>query len=81
MGVLSAVAEFERGLLIERTNAGIQRAKDEGKQFGRPSALSPEDQHEVLQKLSQGAAVAALARDYKTTRQTIMRVRNKGSVA
>lgn len=81
MGVLSAVAEFERDLLIERTNAGIQRAKDEGKQFGRPSALSPEDQHEVLQKLSQGAAVSALARDYKTTRQTIMRVRNKALAA
>jgi putative DNA-invertase from lambdoid prophage Rac len=31
MQVLSAVAEFERDLLIERTNAGLARAKREGK--------------------------------------------------
>ncbi|WP_250519203.1 recombinase family protein [Caballeronia sp. ATUFL_M1_KS5A] len=81
MQVLSAVAEFERDLLIERTNAGLQRAKAEGKQFGRPSALSHEEQQEVLSKLAQGVPVAALARDYQTTRQTIMRVRAKGEAA
>jgi putative DNA-invertase from lambdoid prophage Rac len=40
MGVLIAVAEFERDLLIERTNAGIARARAEGKVIGRPSALT-----------------------------------------
>lgn len=30
MQVLAAVAEFERDLLIERTNAGIRRAKADG---------------------------------------------------
>ena len=78
MGIINTVAEFERDLLIERTNAGLQRAREEGKVFGRPSALSSEDQQAVLQRLAQGEAVAALARDYKTTRQTIMRVRTKG---
>lgn len=38
MQVLSAVAEFERDLLIERTHAGINRAKAEGKKLGRPEA-------------------------------------------
>jgi len=77
MQVLAAVAEFERDLLIERTNAGIKRAKADGKAFGRPSALTPEQQQEVRQRLAEGAPVAQLARDYKTTRQTIMRVREK----
>lgn len=79
MQVLSAVAEFERDLLIERTNAGIQRARAEGKQFGRPSALTSEQQAEVTWRLGQGDAVAALARDFNTSRQTIMRLREKAA--
>ncbi|CUI60625.1 recombinase family protein [Achromobacter xylosoxidans] len=78
MQVLAAVAEFERDLLIERTNAGIKRAKADGKTFGRPSVLTPEKRQEVRQKLAEGVPVAQLARDYKTTRQTIMRVRERG---
>ncbi len=39
MQVLGAVAEFERDLLIERTQAGLSRAKKEGKRLGRPEAL------------------------------------------
>jgi putative DNA-invertase from lambdoid prophage Rac len=38
MQVLGAVAEFERDLLIERTQAGLARAKAEGKKLGRPEA-------------------------------------------
>jgi len=75
MQVINAVAEFERDLLIERTNAGIKRAKADGKIFGRPSALTNEQQAIVLQSLAAGIPVAQLARDYKTSRQTIMRVR------
>jgi DNA invertase Pin-like site-specific DNA recombinase len=33
----AAVAEMERDLLVERTQAGLVRAKSEGKIFGRPS--------------------------------------------
>lgn len=39
MQVLSAIAEFERDLLIERTQQGLMRAKAEGKQLGRPMAV------------------------------------------
>lgn len=78
MQVLAAVAEFERDLLIERTNSGISRARDEGKTFGRPSALNAEERLKVLQGLAQGVPVAQLARDFGTTRQTIMRLRAKG---
>ncbi|MYM38650.1 recombinase family protein [Duganella qianjiadongensis] len=77
MQVLAAVAEFERDLLIERTYAGLTRAKAAGKAFGRPSRLSPQDQQQVRLKLAEGATVSQLARDYDTTRQTIMRVRDR----
>jgi putative DNA-invertase from lambdoid prophage Rac len=39
MQVLGAVAEFERDLLIERTQQGLKRAKAEGKRLGRPEAV------------------------------------------
>ena len=77
MGVLVAVAEFERDLLIERTQAGIARARAEGKTLGRPPALTKVQQAEAMQRLAAGESVAKVARDYGTTRQSIMRVRER----
>ncbi|CAM3304092.1 Resolvase [Burkholderia ubonensis] len=68
MQVLNAVAEFERDLLIERTQAGIARAKAEGKSMGRPPALSKLQQAEVRRRLGEGATVAGLAKQYGTSR-------------
>jgi len=76
MGVINAVAEFERDLLIERTQAGLARAKAEGKALGRPHSLAAEQVREVRTRLASGDSVAALARAYSTSRQTIMRVRD-----
>ena len=77
MAVLTAVTEFERDLLIERTRAGIARARAEGKVMGRPPALTKVQQTEAIRRLADGVSVSQLARDYNTTRQSIMRVRDK----
>ena len=79
MGVINAVAEFERDLLIERTQAGLARAKAEGKSLGRPKSLSGEETGEVLKRLAAGESVAAIARAMETSRQTVMRIRDAGS--
>ena len=76
MAVINAVAEFERDLLIERTQAGLSRARAEGKRLGRPASLSLAQQREVVRRLAEGAIVSALAREFKTSRQTILRVRD-----
>jgi putative DNA-invertase from lambdoid prophage Rac len=76
MQVIAAVAEFERDLLIERTQAGISRAKAAGKQFGRPPTLNAEARADVVKRLAAGSNVSELAREFKTTRQTIMRIRD-----
>ena len=76
MQVIAAVAEFERDLLIERTQSGIVRAKAAGKQFGRPSALTSKERATVVERLDTGISIAEIAREFKTTRQTIMRVRD-----
>lgn len=80
MSVLSAVAEFERDLLLERTAAGLARARSEGKTLGRPKALSDKQESMALARLAQGQPVAAIARELGTSRQTIMRVRARGEV-
>jgi putative DNA-invertase from lambdoid prophage Rac len=75
MGVINAVAEFERDLLVERTQAGLSRARAEGsgsadRRASRGSARGG------ARQLGTGASVSALARAYKTSRQTILRVRD-----
>ncbi len=76
MGVINAVAQFERDLLIERTQSGLARAKAGGAVLGRPVMLN-EDQRKVVRSgLAAGSSVSALARQIKTSRQTIMRVRD-----
>jgi putative DNA-invertase from lambdoid prophage Rac len=74
MGVIAAVAQFERDLLIERALSGQARAKAEGKKFGRPAALSDKQREETLQRLADGASISAVAREMKASRATIMRV-------
>lgn len=76
MNVINAVAQFERDLLIERTQSGLARAKAEGKPLGRPSVLSADQQKDVKEKIKNGEAISAIARQFQTSRQTIMRVRD-----
>jgi putative DNA-invertase from lambdoid prophage Rac len=75
MGVIAAVAEFERDLIVERTQVGLARAKSQGKTLGRPQSLNEAQTGMVRERLAKGEAVAAIARDLGTSRQTIMRVR------
>jgi len=76
MGVINAVAEFERNLLIERTQSGLTRAKSQGKTLGRPKVFLESQRQEVINQLEEGKTVAAIARNFNTSRQTIMRIRN-----
>lgn len=77
MGVISAVAQFERDLLIERTQAGLERAKAEGKTLGRPRALNDNQEQEASSLLEQGLSVSAIAKQIGVSRQTIMRLRDR----
>jgi putative DNA-invertase from lambdoid prophage Rac len=81
MGVIAAVAEFERDLLIERTRAGLTRAKAEGKHLGRPQTLKHSQRGEVLKLLAEGSTVSAVARALKTSRQSVMRARDSAAAS
>jgi len=79
MGVIAAVAEFERDLLVERTQSGLSRAKAQGKVLGRPRSVDAQASKMVVERLQRGEAVAALAREYGTSRQSIMRIRQSST--
>ena len=39
-GTLSVLEDWERGMIKERTQAGMERARKQGKQIGRPSNIN-----------------------------------------
>jgi putative DNA-invertase from lambdoid prophage Rac len=77
MGVINAVAEFERDLLIERTQSGLARAKASGKVLGRPSALSEEARKEIIKRRQEGVSLGILAKHYGVSRAAIQRVERR----
>ncbi len=72
--MLSAVAEMERDLLIERTQAGLTRAKAEGKTLGRIPKTTPEQREAIKASYAAGETVSALARLYSVSRATILSI-------
>lgn len=75
--VINAVAQFERDLLVERTQSGLARAKAAGKPLGRPSTLTAGQQNLVKEKIRNGETISSIARQFGTGRQTVMRVRDQ----
>lgn len=70
--VLGAVADMERDLLIERTQAGLARAKAEGKHLGRRWKTTEEQREEMRRRYATGETVSALARDYGISRGSVL---------
>ncbi|KZK97220.1 putative DNA-invertase from lambdoid prophage Rac [Pseudovibrio sp. Ad5] len=79
MHVINAVAQFERDLLVERTQSGLRRAKAEGKSLGRPQRLSSRQKQEALLDLENGMNISATARKHGVSRQTIMRLKDSSN--
>lgn len=72
--VLGGLAEFERELILARTGDGRTRAKARGVKFGRPSALTPHQRQEAIERLSKGEAQADIARSFAVSQATISRL-------
>lgn len=79
--VLAAVADFERGLIVERTQAGLARAKAEGKALGRPAKTSPSQREAMRQQLAEGASVSSVAARYGVSRATVAGIRDESPAA
>ena len=72
--VLGGLAEFERHLILSRTDEGRQRAKARGVRFGRKPKLTKHQQAEALGRIAQGETLTEIARSYNVSHMTISRL-------
>lgn len=73
--MLTAVAAMERDLLIERTQAGLARAKAEGKTLGRKPKTTEDQRVVIRDQLNSGISVSQVARDYGISRAAVIAIR------
>ncbi len=59
MQMVGAFAEFERAMLKQRTKAGIDEARKEGRIGGRRPKLRPQQQQEIIKLVKRGKKTAA----------------------
>lgn len=72
LSTLGAVAEFERSLITERRQEGIELAKAKGDVYkGRKPALSEEVATELRRRAAAGEAKAGLAKEFNISRATL----------
>jgi DNA invertase Pin-like site-specific DNA recombinase len=72
--LFSAVAEFQRDIIVENTTFGIEAARKRGKQIGRPYSLTPDaivGAHSAM--MQDGLSKAEIAKLCGVSRMTIDR--------
>jgi len=71
--LMGALAEFERSLIVERTQAGLTAAKKRGVRLGRPKALTPSQIDHARKLIEKGERPASVARSLGVDRSTLYR--------
>ncbi|EBJ3510303.1 recombinase family protein [Salmonella enterica] len=69
--VMSALAEMERELIVERTNAGLAAARAQGRIGGRRPALSPDEIAQINRLVKNGHSRKQLAIIYGVSLSTV----------
>jgi DNA invertase Pin-like site-specific DNA recombinase len=74
-GIIGAIAELERNLIIERVRAGMRRARLEGQRIGRrPLEL---DQAAIYHDRCRGQSIREIAKGHRISTATVQRVLRK----
>ncbi len=72
--IFGSIAQFQRELIVERTNEGLAAAKKRGRVIGRPPALSPDQQVEARRmRDEERRPISEVARLFEVSTQTIRR--------
>ncbi|MEM7069253.1 MAG: recombinase family protein [Pseudomonadota bacterium] len=74
LAFLSALAEDERGRIIERASDGRRAAQANGVKFGRKPKLTDHQRQVVLERLAKGDSCRAIGKDMGVHHTTISRV-------
>jgi DNA invertase Pin-like site-specific DNA recombinase len=74
--IVGAFGQFERKMIVGRVNAGLDRARKEGKRLGRPTALTPAIETKIKAALSAGdAGMMKIADKYGVGTSTVQRIK------
>ncbi len=73
MTVFGGIAEFERSLILTRTQEGRDAAQARGVAFGRPSKLRQDQKNAVRDLVKNGQSISAVARTFNVHPATIYR--------
>jgi DNA invertase Pin-like site-specific DNA recombinase len=71
--MVAFLAELERGLITERTRAGVKAAKRRGVKFGRRPKLSPEQIEHARDQIERGKTAQEVAALLRVGRATLWR--------
>ena len=74
LAVLAALSEFERSMILARTDEGRKRAQARGVKFGRKPKLSTFQIDEALKRRANGEALTEIGRSYGVSHSTISRL-------
>jgi DNA invertase Pin-like site-specific DNA recombinase len=76
--IVGAIAELERGLIVDRVRAGMRRAKLEGRRIGR--APLQIDRVAVVRDRLSGMSLTEVAKRYHVSRATVCRLVNEAGL-
>lgn len=72
VGIMAALAKQERVRISERTKAGLERAKAQGKTLGRPRKVV--DRRKVVEARKAGASFGEIAKRFGISRSSALRM-------
>ena len=78
IGILAAVAKQERIRLSERTVAGLERAKAQGRIGGRPKVIC--DRHRILMLRDAGKSLGQIASELRLSKTTVSRIASGNAI-
>ena len=74
--LLSAISQFERDLIAERTRSGLRAARARGKRLGRPIGIRPSDEYkdDVLLRRRSNQTIRMIAEDLDISTNTVLSI-------
>lgn len=72
--ILGAFAQFERKLIRERQQEGINNAKRQGKYLGRPKKLSDEDKKLIIEMHKDGCTPSSIAEKFDVSTSSVYKL-------
>lgn len=78
ISIMATLAKQERVKISERTLAGLERARAQGKQLGRPKKVF--DRKKLVQMRKRGDSLGTIAKQFAISRTTVLRLAREGGV-